>query len=79
MNSTVDLINKLNESTQYNTKSKEEFEDEESFKSAINNDISIIRDTLEELKDKMNTDDAVEVLENCKGTINSELLSKAYQ
>lgn len=77
-NELKEYSDKIEESTIYNTKSKEEFEDEESFKSAINDDISTIKDTLEELKNKMNTDDAIETLESHKDIINSELLSKAY-
>lgn len=69
---------KLKESTAYNTKSKEEFESVDDYKEAINDDIDTIRNTLEDLKPRMNTDDAVEVLETSKAMINSTLLDRAY-
>lgn len=76
---TLKFINKLNENTRYNSKSKEEFEDIEDFKSAIHNDISTINNILENLKYKMDTDDSVEILENHLTAIRSELLSRAYE
>lgn len=68
----------LTENTKYNTKSKEEYEDEESYKDAIHGDISVIMDVVEDLKYKMNTDEAVEVLNTHLNTISSDILDKGY-
>lgn len=81
LNQWYDSLNEsesLKESSKYNSKSKEEFEDIEDFKSAINDDINTINGNLENLKYKMNTDDSVEVLEGHIATIRSDLLDKAY-
>jgi len=75
---TIKFLNNLNESTQYNTKSKDEFETIDDYKSAIHDDISVIRSTIEDLKHKMNTDESVEILNSYIDKISSDILSKAY-
>lgn len=70
--------NTLNEASEYNTKSKEEFDDKEEFKSAIHDDIKTIRNNIEELKNKLNTDESVEILNTYVDKIASEIIKKAY-
>ena len=69
----------LEESSVYNTKSKEEYDNIEDFNSAINDDASTVSNVLEDLKSKMNTDESVEILETHKRSINSDFLDKIYK
>ena len=69
----------LEESTVYNTKSREEYDNVEDFNSAINDDASTVSNVLEDLKSKMNTDESVEILEAHKSSINSDFLDKIYK
>lgn len=77
-NDTIKFLSKLNESTYYKTKSKDEFETIDDYKSAIHDDISVIRNTIEDLKYKMNTDESVEILNDYIDIISSSILSKGY-
>lgn len=82
LNQWYDSLNeseKLEESTVYNTKSREEYDNVEDFNSAINDDASTVSNVLEDLKSKMNTDESVEILEAHKSSINSDFLDKIYK
>lgn len=52
----------LTEDTKYNTKSKEDYENENEYEAALNDDMAIIANTFEDLEYKVNIDTTVETL-----------------
>lgn len=52
----------LTEDTKYNTKSKEDYENENEYEAALNDDMAIIANTFEDLEYKVNIDTTVEIL-----------------
>lgn len=54
----------LSESSKYNTKSKEDYENENEYEAALNDDMAIIANTFEDLEYKVNIDTTVEILKS---------------
>lgn len=54
----------LSESSKYNTKSKEDYENEREYEAALNDDMAIIANTFEDLEYKVNIDTTVEILKS---------------
>lgn len=54
----------LTEDTKYNTKSKEDYENEREYEAALNDDMAIIANTFEDLEYKVNIDTTVEILKS---------------
>lgn len=52
----------LTEDTKYNTKSKEDYENENEYEAALNDDMAIIANAFEDLEYKVNIDTTVEIL-----------------